>query len=498
LSLLRRAASSIAWAQLAKIVETGLAFLLSVVVIRGLGPVAYGEYSLLLGIISLGVLFSSFGVAEILSKHVPRLLAENDPPGVRFLLRRVVAWRAALTLLVIIAFWVLTEVLAGLLHLPNLLVYRWPLVLLFLSQNLLAVAIALFNATLKMKQALIVQLTLWSASLGLTLLLFRTYGVSVTAVLYASILAVLLTLAVSLFLTRNWLVGQGSPSLPLGPVCRFGATVWLTSFATFGLDTQIDVLLMGYLLPDQSQIGFYRAAVMPVQRLMQLLFGAWSGLIMPVLSESHATHGTEGIRKAWSSYIKLTTIVSVPVLLLSAAVAEPALRLLYSDQFQSSAHLLQLYALLSVVGFSAGYGLSTLLLQTLGMEALALRLRLLAGGVNVLLDILLIPPWGAAGAIVGTCLAGILLWFAETIIVLRRYQLKYPWVFLAKVLLASLAAAALAWLLPLSGWPGLIASTAGFALLFVGLCSRLKPLSPEDHSTLAGLNPKLGRLANLF
>jgi O-antigen/teichoic acid export membrane protein len=498
LNLVKRAASGILWAQIGKVAETVLALLLSVVVIRQLGPEAYGEYGLLLGILGLGILLTSLGFRQILGKHVPRLVAENNPSGAKFLLRWTLRWRINLTLIVIVVFLALTDVFANLFGLTNLNTYRWPLVLLFLSRNLYLLPIAFFNATLRMKRVLIVNLLLWSASLAFTLFLFQVYGVSVLAVLYASALAMMLSFAVGLLLARDWLGGGDSGPLPTRPLWRFGATIWLTDFANFGLDTQTDVLFMGYFMADKAQIGFYRAAVMPVQRLMGFLFGAWSGLTMPVLSESYAAGGPAGIRCAWTGYVKLVTVLAIPLLVLLAAFSEPTLRLLYSDQFVHSARLLQLYALLSVFGFAVGHGLSTGLLQTLDQEALALRLRLLACGLNVLLNVLLIPQWGAAGALAATGLAGILLWFIETAIAIRQYGLRYPLGFLIKVLLASLAAAVVARLLPSGGWVELIAGGAIFASIFLGLCYLLKPLSEQDKAALVSINPRMRRLICLL
>jgi O-antigen/teichoic acid export membrane protein len=498
LNLVKRVASGILWAQIGKVAETVLALLLSVVIIRQLGPEAYGEYGLLLGIIGLGILFSSLGFRQILGKYVPLLLAENDLSGAKFLLRWTLRWRIGLTLFMIVVFLTLTDVLAGLFGLTNLNVYRWPLVLLFLSQNLYLLLIAFFNATLRMKRVLIVNLVLWSASLAFTLILFQVHGVSVLSVLYASALATMLSFAVGLLLARDWLGGGDSVALPAGPLWRYGATVWLTGFANFGLDIRTDVLFMGYFLADKAQIGFYRAAVVPVQRLTGFLFGAWSGLTMPVLSESYAAGGSAGIRRAWAGYVKLVALLAVPMLILLAVFAEPTLELLYSDQFKHSVSLLQLYALLSVLGFAVGHGLSTELLQTLKQETLAFRLRLLAGGLNVLLNVLLIPRWGAAGALVATGLSGLLLWFVETVVATRQYELKYPWGFLIKVLLASLIAAVVAHLMPAGGWVELIVGGTIFTFIFLGLWCLLKPLSEHDKATLTSIDSRIGRLVSLL
>jgi O-antigen/teichoic acid export membrane protein len=475
-----------------------LAFVLSVFVIRRLGPEAYGEYGLLLGIMGLGILLTSLGFAEILGKYVPRQLAENGRGGVGSLIRWTFAWRIALSLLLVALFALLAPVLSRVFHLPDLSVYIVPLSVLFVSQNLFGLLVAFFNATLGMKRLTAVNILFWSVSLALTLVFFVVAGVSVQAVLWASALATLLALGVGTFLLRQWFTTSGGSMPPGRALWRFGSITWLTGLANFGLDNQSDVLLLGYLLPDKAQIGFYRAAVMPVNRLMGLIFGGWSGLTMPVLSESHAAGGLAGVRKAWDGYVKLMLLLAVPSLILMATTAGTLVPLLYSDQFQPSVGLMQLYALYGVLGFAVGHGLNTLLMQTLNLEGVALRLRLAASGLNILLSVVLIPLLGAAGAIIATCTAGSVMWIAETFIVIRKYQLIYPWAFALKILVASIAGAAAVLLVPAGTWVGLVAQGVLFGLVFLALCYLLKPLDQQDKALLTRVNPRFARLLVLF
>ena len=168
------------------------------------------------------------------------------------------------------------------------------------------------------------------------------------------------------------------------------------------------------------------------------------------------------------------------------------------DSFLHSARLLQLYILFSVAGFAVGHGLSTEMLQTLGRERLAFWMRLVGGGLNILLNLALIPRWGAAGALVATGLSNLLLWVIETIIVARHYHLKYPWVFVGKLLLASSVAAVAARLLPLGEWVGLAAGCTVFGLLFLGLFYLLRPLSKQDKVVLVTIVPRMERLVRLL
>lgn len=90
------------------------------------------------------------------------------------------------------------------------------------------------------------------------------------------------------------------------------------------------------------------------------------------------------------------------------------------------------------------------------------------------------------------------MWIAETFIVIRKYQLIYPWAFALKILVASIVGAAAALLVPAGTWVALGAQGALFGLVFLALCYLLKPLDQQDKALLTGVNPRFARLLVLF
>ncbi len=498
MTLAQRASKGILWAQAGKLVETALGMLLSVLVIRRLGPAAYGEYGLLIGLMFAAMLLTWLGFAEILGKHMPVFLAESHLDRASALFRWTFFWRFLISLAMVMFFMVFIEPLARLFHMPTLPAYRWSLSALFVSQNLFSLSLSCFDALLATKLGAMVNLCYWVLSLALTVAGFRIYGPTPQTVLIASALATVAALGIALLSLRHWLVKGRDMRHGVEGIWRFSGTVWLTTLANFGLQSQSDVLMLGALVPDKMQIGLYRAAVMPVQRLMGFIMGGWQGIAMPVLSEAAATGGSAAIQKAWSAYVKLILLLAAPLLLLLAVTADTFLPLLYSDAYASSVALLQLYALVSILGFAVGFGLNTKLMQTLHLETLALRLRLIASVLNIVLNLILIPRFGAAGAVLATSSAGTLMWLVETRMVITRFSLSYPWSFLFKVLAASALGAAGALVLPGGTWGWFIAQVALYGSLFVAALFLLKPLNEEEQVVISHLFPPAGRFAALF
>ncbi len=499
MTLTQRASKGILWAQAGKLVELTLGFSLSVIIIRQLGPVGYGQYGIMIGLIYLGIFLSAMGFTEILGRQIPREQLEEGGGASAFLLRWTLGWRIVITLIVMAVFLLFSEQIGNLFHISDIQQLRWPVAMLFVAQSLLSLILAFFAATLRMQKTTIVNTVVWSVNLFLIMLIIaRTGGVSVDMVMWITAFATGLGVIVALWLVRSVLVASSRKSQPTNALWRYGTTVWLTGLANYGLDTQSDVLLMGMLLTDTAQIGLYKAAVMPVQRVMGLIFGGWASLTMPVISEASERGGNSGIQRAWQAYIKLDVLLGIPVLVLIAATAQTTLPLLYSESYIAAIVMLQLYALIKVPGFAVGHGLSTIVMQGQQMENLALRLRIVAAILDIGLCIVLIPRFGAIGAIIAIGVAGMFMWTVETFVIARRFQLHYPGDFLLKILLASGIGWLAVSLVPDGAWLWFAAQAVVFGTTFIILLALLKPISADDSEVMARLAPGLRPVIKIF
>ncbi len=89
--------------------------------------------------------------------------------------------------------------------------------------------------------------------------------------------------------------------------------------------------------------------------------------------------------------------------------------------------------------------------MTLNKGKTVLWIRLGAGMLNLLLNIILIPSYGAIGAIIGTCVSQLLITIVEFKIMQRYIKVIYPFLFLGKLLfVSSIASSVLIWI-PVKG-----------------------------------------------
>jgi O-antigen/teichoic acid export membrane protein len=205
---------------------------------------------------------------------------------------------------------------------------------------------------------------------------------------------------------------------------------------------------------------------------------------MSAFSDRAESHGAAGVGELWARFIRLAALLSVPPMVLSIALADGLIRLLYSDQYAPAVGLFQVFMALSVVGRLLGGGAHSTALYALGHNGLACKLRFLSAVANLTLSALLIPPFGPLGALVGTGLSGVIVMLLEAYVAARRTAQRFPWLAQLRLLVATVLP-----LVPLLVWrPSqlheLTAATLGYGLLLLPALWQARILDPRDREML--------------
>lgn len=178
---------------------------------------------------------------------------------------------------------------------------------------------------------------------------------------------------------------------------------------------------------DIRQVAFYSVAFNVTERLLVLsqIFGTATGTTVMV------QYGRDERRlgpmvAAATRYLGL---IAFPVHLGLAAIAGPITLLAYGSQYAPA--ILPL-ALAAVFGIPKAFMVPvTAMLQSYDRQALLIRWGLIAGVVNLTLDLLLIPKYGANGAAIANggaqTFSAVALWMVAA----RMFKLELPWKFLA-------------------------------------------------------------------
>jgi len=124
-------------------------------------------------------------------------------------------------------------------------------------------------------------------------------------------------------------------------------------------------------------------------------------LFTPVAARMFARKNYDGINDLYWQTAIWMSVISFPIFALTFALAQPLTILLYTEKYASSAPIL---AWLSLgYYFTTALGFNGLTIRVFGKMRYIVIINILAGVVNLAINLLLIPRYGALGAAIGTC-----------------------------------------------------------------------------------------------
>lgn len=201
-------------------------------------------------------------------------------------------------------------------------------------------------------------------------------------------------------LTRQLL---GSLVIPVRQVLAFSVPLLLTNLVAVA-GTELAAVILGYYRPA-SDVAAFRA-VEPLAALNLVVMYSFTTLFTPAAARLYARGDRVGLRRLYWQSACWVAVLTFPVLCVTTALAEPVTVAAFGERYADSALYLALLSIGYYVNAALGFNGATLLI--LG------RLRYITiGNLAVLawmlvIDLLLIPPWGATGAAVGV-LAGVVV-----------------------------------------------------------------------------------------
>ncbi len=234
------------------------------------------------------------------------------------------------------------------------------------------------------------------------------------------------------------------------------------------LNYNFDAVLLGFLRGVRD-VGFYNAAYRPVTVALAVPLTYFQGLF-PALSRT-TQEGPQALRALAERSLRLCAIAAVPLGVGGTMLAEPVMVLLFGSQYAESAGPLKLLiwsAALVILRGSYRHSLNAA-----GFQNLDLRCALVSCGLNVGLNIALIPRYGMTGAASATVFADV-VWLAMAAVYFNRHIAPLsPLAALARPAVAGVAMAAVLWFGEPVQW--MLRGAVAVAVYFGGLIALGEP-----------------------
>lgn len=380
---------------------------------RYLGPVGFGKYNFVFAYLAFFSIITDLGLQQILVREMAR-----DPSAAPKLIGNAYILRIILTTIAI----ALAIVIITPLPYPDdttLYVYIASFTLFFISFSDFYATI--FQANLAMKYSVVSKLIFKFLSAGLVFYLIFTGG-ALAAIILAIVFSEMVKMLLNYYFSRRFVKPVFAidfslwkrlfkESLPLA----LTSVIWIIYF-------RIDVVMLSMMVGDAA-VGLYSAAY-KLSEPLSMISTALVISLFPIMSASFK-ESTEKLVKIYRLGLKCILITMLPITVGVTFIADRAILLIYEPEFVSSGIALQilvwavLFGSINYIIFNLLVAIERPILNTWAMGAGAL--------VNVILNFILIPIMGFAGAAITTVVTNVLICVVGFCFVSKYLQKTVAW-----------------------------------------------------------------------
>ncbi len=377
----------------------------SIILARSLGVAGFGEYSFIFALVTLVALPSQIGLPVLIVRETALAHQENKTGRIlaiwRWAGKVVVTTSFVCAALLLLVFWIASPTNYSL----KSLLWSLPLLPLIAIGNVRGAALrGLGNVIIGQLPEVLLRPLFFLLCLGV-FVLFANQTVPMSPARALQIQALGSAVAFGIGLYFLWHL---SPKEKLSNVPTLAATErnsFLVSSAVLGLAAGLqmlnavtDLLMLGILSTPET-VGIYKAAV---NISGVLAFGSLSliAVIMPRIARLYSEKSTVKLQSLLQQSARMMLLFTCSGALVLFTAGELIFQMLYGDGFANAAFYAKILSIGHVI--IAFFGPLAATLNMTGFEKLTIRCSGAGFAVNVLLNLLLIPQYGATGAALAT------------------------------------------------------------------------------------------------
>lgn len=257
-------------------------------------------------------------------------------------------------------------------------------------------------------------------------LLVNTFVVVTAPIAMASYLGALtVSFLLSYFFVKRYLY----PAIKIVPV-EYELAKWIKSIIPLSflagvnfINTQVDILMLG-VFSSSSEVALYKVATSGAV-LMIFAMVALESVISPKIVEMYTSKKITSLQRMLTLSARFSGVFAVFCFLFFMLFGRDLIHLVYGNSYKDSYSVLVILALAQIVNASVGSVHAVLNLT--GHEKYTLRAGLLAALINITLNILLIPKYGAIGAAIAMATSII---FINILLAVILWRLTGLWSFI--------------------------------------------------------------------
>lgn len=456
------------------------AFVASVTVARVIGPERLGYFSYMVWLTNITATVGAFGLPMTTRKYMAEYLNRGEGGMARSIYRATfrlqVAIAVGVTAVALVLVWMLGD--------PSQRLVSMLLVMNMAPRMIGFIPSQANSATESMRRNTVPALLGGVLTVSLTLIALWA-GWDLPGVAAAVVAGPVLETGLKLRSVDRWLRNIVPVPIPAGlqrQMFLYSGQGLMLMLLNVVVWDRSDLVFLKWLNHDIRQVTFFSTAFNLTERVAMIpnAFGNSVGVTMM----AQYGRGQEKLRALTVESTRYAFLIALPLLAGMACVSGPAILLLYGERFRPMIPVLAAVAVLAIPKVLSAS--PTQLLQTTQNQGFLVIWGCICGAIDVALDILLTPHYGALGAALanGTAqaLAAIGVWWR----VYRLFDLDLRLGAFGKIAVSGLGMAATAaiigWAVPTHA--GVAASVIAGAVVWFALLRWTGALEPTDIERL--------------
>ena len=479
---------------------------ISVMVVAGI--LSEGDYGLvaiaLTGPNLIGI-FRDWGVDWATIKYTAQYRSENKEAKVKNVLASVVIFEILLGFSLSIFSFFISGFMANALDRPNIVPLIQIASFAILAEALMKATQACFTGYEKMEYHSVTSIVLSTLKavlmISLAILGFGTYGAilgTTVGYLIAGVISVILMYVTIYKPLQKKEVDKLEIFATIKTLFRYGLPLSVSAVVT-GFLTQIyNVLLYNYC--TDAPIGNYQVAL-NFASLVTFFVMPILTVLLPAFSKLDSQKERETLGSVFQFSVKYAALLIVPLSSMVMVLSQPAVATIFGGKYSSA----PLYLMLYVVTFlytAFGYLSVDNILKSQGRTDINMKLTLITSAIALGMNLILIPKFGILGLLAANIVSGIPSLFIALWWIKKNYAAIINWASSAKILLASLLAAAVTYLatfqLNLASWITLIIGVVIFLATYLVTTPLVGAITQADVQNFKHMAMGLGPLAPIF
>ncbi|MFP4164377.1 MAG: flippase [Chitinispirillaceae bacterium] len=185
-----------------------------------------------------------------------------------------------------------------------------------------------------------------------------------------------------------------------------------------------------------SEIGFYNLGFNFAQRFTSILPDTFWKVLFPAMSGLSGSGNYEKVKRLFHLSTRYLAFFSFPIGTAVAVLSFQIIKYMYGSQYLGAHRVLQIIAVASI--FSSLSKPASAILYGFEKQSFIYKYGAVLAVFNILLDLLLIKPFGAVGAAVCYGITTIFASVGGLVFTCRTMKLSYPFVSLTKILFSTI------------------------------------------------------------